>query len=47
MLAGHGVDMAWFHASEAQALVMGAVLFVIAQVMEVGREIEQDRDGFV
>jgi hypothetical protein len=47
VLAGDGVDMAWFHASEAQALVLGAVLFVIAQVMEVGREIEQDRDGFV
>lgn len=46
-LAGHGVDMGWFHASEAQALVLGAVLFVVAQVMEVGREIEQDRDGFV
>ena len=47
LLVGHGVDMAWFHASGAQALVLGAVLFVIAQVMEVGREIEQDRDGFV
>ena len=47
MLAGHGVDMNWFRASEPQALVLGAVLFVIAQVMEVGQEIEQDRSGFV
>lgn len=47
VLAGHGVDMDWFHVSEAQALVLGAVLFVVAQVMEVGLEIEQDRDGFV
>ena len=47
MLAGHGVDMNWFRASEPQALVLGAVLFVIAQVMEVGQEIEQDRNGFV
>ncbi len=47
MVAGHGVDMQWFHASEPQALVLGAVLFVIAQVMEVGQEIEQDRSGFV
>jgi len=46
-LAGYGVDVAWFHASGVQALVLGAVLFVIAQVMEVGRDIEQDRDGFV
>jgi len=47
VLAGHGVDMDWFHASEVQALILGAVLFVIAQVMQVGSEIEQDRDGFV
>ena len=46
-LAGHGVDHDWFHASAVQALLLGAVLFVIAQVMEVGRVIEQDRDGFV
>ncbi len=47
MLADHGVDMAWFHASEARALILGAFLFVLAHVTEVGREIEQDRDGFV
>lgn len=46
-LAGQGVDLKWFDASEAQALVLGATLFVVAQVMEVGRQIEQDRDGFV
>ena len=47
VLARHGVDMDWFHASEAQALVLGAILFVVAQVMEVGQEIEQDRNEFV
>jgi len=41
------VDRAWFHVVEIQALVLGGILLVIAQVMEAGREIEQDRDGFV
>ena len=41
------VDRAWFHVVEVQALVLGGILLVIAQVMEAGREIELDRDGFV
>jgi hypothetical protein len=41
------VDRAWFHMVEVQALVLGGILLVIAQVMEAGREIELDRDGFV
>jgi hypothetical protein len=27
--------------------VLGAVVFVIAMVMQAGREIEEDREGFV
>lgn len=41
------VDRTWFHVVEVEALVLGGILLVIAQVMEAGREIEQDRDGFV
>lgn len=41
------IDRAWFHNAEIYALGLGAILFVIAEVMEQGREIEQDRDGFV
>lgn len=41
------IDTAWFHAAEIYALVLGCILFVIAQVMEVGQAIEQDRDGFI
>ena len=41
------VDRAWFHMVEVQALVLGGILLVIAQVMEAGREIELDRNGFV
>ena len=41
------VDQAWFHADEVKALVVGLLLFGIAQVMEFGHEIERDREGFV
>jgi hypothetical protein len=41
------IDTMWFHSAEIYAFVLGCVLFVIAQVMEVGRAIEQERDGFV
>ncbi|HLZ65340.1 MAG TPA: DUF2975 domain-containing protein [Aliidongia sp.] len=47
ILADCAVDRTWFHMVEVQALVLGGILLVIAQVMEAGREIEQDRDGFV
>lgn len=47
ILVDCAVDRAWFHVVEVQALVLGGILLVIAQVMEAGREIEQDRDGFV
>jgi hypothetical protein len=41
------IDTMWFHPAAIYAFVLGCVLFVIAQVMEVGRAIEQERDGFV
>jgi hypothetical protein len=41
------IDRAWFHSVEIYSLFLGAVLFIIAEVMEAGREIEQERDEFV
>jgi hypothetical protein len=40
-LAG-GTDKAWFRGELIDALILGAIVFAIAQVMEFGREIEQD-----
>ena len=45
-LAG-GLDRAWFHVMGVQALVLGLIVVAIAQVMEFGREIEQEKDSFV
>lgn len=42
-----GLDKAWFNASEVYALILGLIVLVIAQVMEVGHEIEQERSEFV
>jgi hypothetical protein len=42
-----GTDHAWFHASEIEALVLGLIVAVIAQVMEFGRDIEQEKDSFI
>ncbi len=47
LLAGHGVDLEWLHASAFHALVLAAVVLVLAEVMRIGRAVEQDRDGFV
>jgi len=44
---GNNFDGEWFHVEEVYALVTGAILYVIAQVMEAGHEIEQERDEFV
>lgn len=44
---GWEIDKRWLHLSSVQALVLGLLVFVIAQVMQVGREIEEDRDAFV
>ncbi|MBE7202406.1 MAG: DUF2975 domain-containing protein [Parafilimonas terrae] len=47
LLAGHGVDLDWLHASSLQALVLAACLLVLAEVGRIGHAIERDRDGFV
>jgi len=45
--AAGGTDRAWFHMDLVWALVLGLIVFAIAQVMEFGREIEQEKDSFV
>lgn len=47
LLAGVTNDPIWFHLDEAMSLIFGALAFVIANVMEFGCEIEQERDGFI
>lgn len=44
---GYEIDQRWMHLSSIQAFVLGLMVFVIAQVMRVGREIEEDREGFI
>jgi uncharacterized RDD family membrane protein YckC len=44
---GYEIDKQWAHMAAVQELVLGAVVFVIALVMQAGHEIEQDREGFV
>ncbi len=46
-VTGQEIDHRWFHMDEVQELVLGGLVFVIAQVMQVGREIEEDRSQFV
>jgi hypothetical protein len=41
------IDKAWFHNTELYALGLGSILFIIAEVMQAGREIEQERDEFI
>jgi hypothetical protein len=41
------IDMIWAHASSLQELVLGAMVYVIAQVMQVGRELEDEQRQFV
>jgi hypothetical protein len=41
------VDHAWFHGDTLPQLVLGGVVYVIAQVMEVGRQIEEEREQYV
>ncbi len=45
-LAG-GVDRNWFYMVEIYALVLGIIVVAIAQVMEFGHEIEQEKDSFI
>ncbi|THD59743.1 DUF2975 domain-containing protein [Phenylobacterium sp.] len=44
---GYEIDKAWAHMTSVQEAVLGAVVFVIALVMQAGHEIEQDREGFI
>lgn len=46
-VTGQEIDHRWFHMEEVQELVLGGLVFVIALVMQVGREIEEDRSQFV
>ena len=41
------IDQNWMHGSSIQELILGAIVYVIAQVMQLGHEIEQDRSQFV
>ena len=45
-LAG-GTDKAWAQMIFVYSLVLGLIVFVIARVMEFGREIEEEKDSFV
>jgi len=42
-----GLDHAWFHMMLIQAFVLGFIVVAIAQVMEFGHEIEQEKDSFI
>jgi hypothetical protein len=44
---GYEIDRMWAHLVSLDEVMLGAVVFVIAQVMQAGREIEEDREGFV
>ncbi len=44
---GYEVDKNWAHMASLQAFVLGLLVFVIGQVMQVGREIEEDREAFI
>jgi hypothetical protein len=44
---GYEIDRNWAHMASLQAFVLGLLVFVIGQVMQVGREIEEDREAFV
>ena len=44
---GLEVDRRWIHLGSVQEAVVGLLLFIIAAVMTLGREIENDARGFV
>ena len=44
---GYEIDRNWAHMASVQAFVLGLLVFVIGEVMRVGREIEEDREAFV
>lgn len=45
--AAGGTDKAWFHMELIYALVAGLIVFAIAQVMDFGHQIEEEKDSFV
>lgn len=44
---GYEIDKNWAHMASLQAFVLGLLVFVIGQVMQVGREIEEEREAFI
>ncbi len=44
---GYEIDKNWAHLASVQAFILGLLVFVIGQVMQVGSEIEADREAFV
>lgn len=44
---GYEIDHRWMHLGSLQEVALGAVVVVIAEVMKVGREIEEERSLFV
>jgi hypothetical protein len=46
-LAGGADKASWFHLFQLQALVLGLIVYAIAQVMAFGHEIEQEKDSFI
>lgn len=44
---GYEIDKNWAHMASLQAFILGLLVFVVGQVMQVGREIEEDREAFV
>ena len=41
------VDHKWFHGDTISQLVLGGAVYVVAQVMQVGHQIEEERDQYI
>lgn len=41
------IDKAWMHGSSVQELILGAIVLIIAQVMQLGRELEEEQRQFI
>ncbi len=44
---GYEIDKNWAHMASVQAFILGLLVFVVGQVMQIGSEIEADREAFV
>jgi hypothetical protein len=44
---GYEIDRNWAHLASLQGFILGLMLFVVGEVMQVGREIEADREAFI